>query len=48
MQILSKRAELRISSLLFDFLTLPAEKIEKLKKNWDSIGFAKGIQSIKN
>lgn len=48
MQILAKRTELRVSNLLFDFLTLPVEKIDKLKKNWDSVSFAKGIQGIKN
>lgn len=48
LQILAKRQQLKISNLFYDFLTLPAEKIEKMKKNWDSVNFAKGIQSIKN
>ena len=48
MQILAKRNELWISNLFYDFLTVPAEKMEKVKKGWDSVGFAKGMQSIKN
>lgn len=29
-------------------MTAPSEKMEKIKKNWSSINFAKGTQSIKN
>lgn len=48
LQILAKRKELWISNLFYEFLTVPAEKMEKVKKGWDSVGFAKGMQSIKN
>lgn len=48
LQILASRPELRRAHLLLDFITVHHDKMEKLKKTYDSMGFAKGISAIKN
>jgi hypothetical protein len=35
------------SSLLYDFLTFPSEKMAKMRKNYDSISFVKALHSMK-
>lgn len=36
------------SNIFYDFLTVHSDKMEKLKKSYDSIGFTKGISMIKS
>lgn len=39
---------MRISPLFLEFLTFPLEKMEKMKKNYESMSFVRNIHSLKN
>ena len=47
LQGVCRRKELRQSNLLYDFLTAHSDKMDKLKKSYDTIGFAKGVSLLK-
>ena len=47
LQILVAREEMQRSNLLYEFLTFPAEKIAKMKKNYDSMSFVKVLHTMK-
>ena len=36
------------SQIFIDFLTLSTDKMEKYKKSYESMGFAKGVSLVKN
>lgn len=36
------------SQVFVDFLTLSSDKMEKYKKSYESMGFAKGVSLVKN
>ena len=36
------------SQIFVDFLTLSSEKMEKYKRSYESMGFAKGVSLVKN
>jgi hypothetical protein len=38
---------MRSSHLLYEFLTFPAEKMEKLRKNYDSMSVSRSLHTLK-
>ena len=48
MQHLACKKFLHSSQVFVDFITLSLEKMEKYKKSFDSMGFAKGVSLLKN
>lgn len=47
LQYLARKKFLLSTHFFIDFLTISSDKMEKYKKSYDSMGFAKGVSLLK-